>query len=178
MYILSCIVCIVVVYCVYSVYCYCVYRVYCYCVFLSWIVCIVIVYCYRGVECVSLLLCWNRSIWGNWAAAHLLLALGLKIQRDQNAEVLVVTNAAGNCVTLDVILQDLLFTQIKFLFESNDAADVAQILFQLLFIEVHTQDGPYNSYKYLVHKSNGTKFNRQGVVHILGFTKRQCSAIE
>ena len=100
-----CVVCIVIVYCV--------YRVYCYRVLLSWSV----YHCYcveieafGGIE--------PRLTFSSHSVS--------KYKEIKMLRFWLFSNAACNCVTLDVILQDLLFTQIKFLFESNDAADVAQ----------------------------------------------------
>ena len=108
------------------------------CIVIVCIVCIVIVYFYRGL-CV-LLLC---IVIVEWSVYHCycveieafggieprLTFSSHSISKYKEIKMLrfwLFSNAACNCVTLDVILQDLLFTQIKFLFESNDAADVAQ----------------------------------------------------
>ena len=108
------------------------------CIVIVCIVCIVIVYFYRGL-CV-LLLC---IVIVEWSVYHCycveIEAFGgiepqftfsshsvSKYKEIKMLRFWLFSNPACNCVTLDVILQDLLFTQIKFLFESNDAADVAQ----------------------------------------------------
>ena len=122
------------------VFCLFLYCVHFYCVLCVWLLCIVcimlcvlllcIVLCVSwSSECVSLLLCWNRSIWGIEPQRSPSPQFTL-IERDQNA---IVSHWMSYCFSpksnfyLNQTMPRMLHT--------------LEVFLQLLFIEVNTQDG-------------------------------------